>query len=130
LVIERANRCCEYCRCQQRFAVQAFSVEHIIPRRRRGKSIASNLAFACQGCNNHKYAKTHAYDPITGVWTPLFHPRRDRWDEHFAWDENFALILGLTSIGRATAHAMQLNRDGLVNLSKILFEAGEHLPTF
>ncbi len=31
-VVERAQGCCEYCRSQQRFAMQAFSVEHIVPR--------------------------------------------------------------------------------------------------
>jgi hypothetical protein len=29
-VVKRANGCCEYCRSQERFAIQAFSAEHIM----------------------------------------------------------------------------------------------------
>lgn len=29
-VVKRANGCCEYCRSQERFAIQAFSVEHFL----------------------------------------------------------------------------------------------------
>jgi hypothetical protein len=29
-VAKRANQCCEYCRSQLRFAMQPFSIEHII----------------------------------------------------------------------------------------------------
>ncbi len=38
------------------------------------------------------------------------------------------LVLGLISIGRATVEKLQLNRAGLVNLRRILVEAGEHPP--
>ncbi len=31
-VAERAQGCCEYCRSQARFAIQPFSIEHIITR--------------------------------------------------------------------------------------------------
>jgi len=65
-VVERAQESCEYCRSQARFATQAFSIEHIIPQSKGGKSSLDNLALACQGCNNHKYNKTEAIDPITG----------------------------------------------------------------
>jgi len=51
-VVERARGCCEYCRSQARFAMQPFSVEHIVPRSRGGKTTLDNLALACQGCNN------------------------------------------------------------------------------
>jgi hypothetical protein len=127
-VWDRARGCCEYCRSQERFAMQTFSVEHIEPRSREGDTASDNLALACQGCNNHKYAKTEAVDPATGAVVPLFHPRRDRWREHFVWDEGCTLILGLTPVGRATVEALHLNRAGLVNLRRVLFAAGEHPP--
>jgi hypothetical protein len=25
-------------------------------------------------------------DPLTGVEVPIFHPRRDRWADHFVWE--------------------------------------------
>jgi hypothetical protein len=125
----RALGRCEYCRSQARFAVQSFSVEHIVPRSREGPTNSENPALACQGCNNHKYRKTHAHDPVSGEIVPLFHPRRNLWREHFAWNEDASLIIGLSATGRAAVEALRLNRDGLVNLRRILFTAGEHPPS-
>lgn len=127
-VAERARHCCEYCRSQARFAIQAFSVEHIIPKSQGGKTTLENLALACQGCNNHKYNKTEGMDPINGQVVSLYHPRKHRWNEHFAWNDEFTLFIGLTPTGRATVESLQLNRDGLVNLRKVLYAMGEHPP--
>jgi len=127
-VAERAKGCCEYCRSQVRFAMQSFSVEHIVPRSRDGKTEFENLALACQGCNNHKYTKTKGRDPVNGVIVPLYHPRLQRWREHFAWDEGCVLIIGLTPVGRATVRALCLNRDGLINLRRVLYITGTHPP--
>jgi 5-methylcytosine-specific restriction endonuclease McrA len=38
LIAERAAGCCEYCRSQERYATPAFSVEHIVPRQRGGRT--------------------------------------------------------------------------------------------
>lgn len=127
-VAARAGRCCEYCRSQERFAVQPFSVEHIEPRSRSGSDEDDNLAFACQGCNNHKYTRTTAIDPASGLEVPLFHPRRNRWAEHFAWCDDCSEMLGTTAIGRATVVALRLNRPGVVNLRSVLFSIGLHPP--
>ena len=43
-----------------------------------------NLALACQGCNNFKFIKTEAVDPLTRKHVALFHPRRERWSDHFS----------------------------------------------
>jgi hypothetical protein len=127
-VAERAGDCCEYCRSQARFAMQPFAVEHIEPRSQEGGNALDNLALACQGCNNHKYNKIQAPDPVSGEEVLLFHPRQQRWEEHFAWNEDYTLIVGLTPTGRATVAALCLNRSGLVNLRRILHAAGEHPP--
>lgn len=127
-VAERANGCCEYCRSQARFAIQPFSIEHIIPRSLGGETTLDNLALACQGCNNHKYNKTEGRDLISGDITSFYHPRQQRWSEHFAWNNDFTLVIGLTSIGRTTVEALQLNREGVVNLRKVLYATGEHPP--
>jgi hypothetical protein len=37
----------------------------------------------------------------------LFHPRRDKWTEHFAMDG--ALIVGKTPIGRVTVSLLRMN---------------------
>ena len=59
---------------------------------------------------------------------PLFHPRRQRWRDHFAWDDTFTRIVGLTPAGRATVRELHLNRNGLVNLRRVLRMTSQHPP--
>jgi hypothetical protein len=127
-VVERAGGCCEYCQSQERFSPDAFSIEHVTPRSAKGADDAINLALSCQGCNNRKYTSTDAVDPVSGVSVPLFHPRTDRWAEHFAWNNDFTQIVALTPTGRATAEKLQLNRSGVMSLRRVLREMGEHPP--
>jgi hypothetical protein len=127
-VVERAKGCCEYCKSQEQYSPDPFSVEHIIPLSKGGTNTLDNLAFACQGCNNRKYTSIQALDPVSQSTVPLFHPRQYAWAEHFAWNDDSTLILGITPIGRAAIEKLQLNRLGLVSLRRILFEAGEHPP--
>ncbi len=49
-------------------------------------------------------------------------------NRHFAWSADFSLIIGLTPTGRATVEALQLNREGVVNLRRALYALGEHPP--
>jgi hypothetical protein len=125
-VFARAKGCCEYCQSQARFATQSFAAEHIIPRYVGGTTTLDNLALSCLGCNSHKHTKTDALDPISGLKTPLFHPRQEAWSEHFCWDDDFRQIVGRTPTGRATVEALQLNRPELINLRRVLYLAGEH----
>lgn len=127
-VMARAQGCCEYCLSQARYSPQSFAVEHILPRHRGGKTVEQNLALSCQGCNNHKHIKIKARDPLTRRIAPLFHPRRHKWSEHFAWSDDYLEILGLTSTGRATVAALQLNREKVVNLCGILIVSDQHPP--
>jgi hypothetical protein len=113
---------------RERFAMQSFSAEHIVARSEGGGTNLSNLAWACQGCNNHKYNKSRARDPVTGNIVPLFNPRRQRWSDNFIWNEDGTLILGVSPCGRATVEALLLNRKGLVSLRRILFVVNEHPP--
>lgn len=126
VVIIRAKRCCEYCHSQMDFATQSFSVEHIAPRHKGGKTILENLALSCQGCNNHKHVKVLGFDPVTEQAVPLFNPRQQLWQEHFAWNADYTIVIGLTSVGRATITVLHLNRQGLMNLRRALFALGAH----
>lgn len=128
-IARRANGCCEYCCSQARFSPDPFSIEHIVPRSRNGTDQSENLALSCQGCNNHKYSHVEAHDPINGTLVPLYHPRQQRWDEHFTWNEDFTLVIGLTPTGRATIERLQLNREGVVNLRQVLHAVNLHPPT-
>ena len=127
-VAERAGFCCEYCLSQLRFSVDSFSVEHIVPRSRCGDDDLGNLGLACQRCNNHKFTATESPDPLTGEFVPLFHPRHQRWQDHFAWSSGYLLIRGVSPTGRATVERLKLNQPSLVNLRRVLLAAGEHPP--
>jgi hypothetical protein len=63
---------------QARFAIDPLVIDHIQPVSRGGKTIAENLALSCQTCNNYKYTKTEAVDPVTNQSVSLFHPRKWR----------------------------------------------------
>lgn len=127
-VAQRANHCCEYCLSQHEFSPDPFSIEHIIPQSKGGLDDLENLALACQGCNNKKYNHIEARDPITGQSVALYHPRQHLWAEHFAWNEDFTQLLGLTPIGRSTIERLQLNRIGVMNLRQLLHSVGRHPP--
>lgn len=127
-IANRAKGHCEYCKIPADFASQSFSVEHIIPISRGGKTALDNLALACPGCNAHKYNKIEAPDPVDGMSAPLFNPRKQQWQDHFRWSDNFFHIVGLTPTGRATVIALQMNRPCLVNMRRALFAIGFHPP--
>lgn len=127
-VTERARGCCEYCRSQEAYATERFSIEHIHPQALGGLTVEENLALACQGCNGHKSAATKAADPQTSEMTTLFHPRQQIWEEHFAWSEDGLRISGLTPTGRATIVRLQMNRPSLVNLRRALLAIKVHPP--
>jgi hypothetical protein len=127
LIAERARWRCEYCHSPAAFSTQPFEIDHIIPRSKGGLTAEENLAFSC-GCNSHKGDKTHGRDRQTGRLVSLFHPRRQLWSQHFAWSEDFLLVIGRTATGRATVETLQLNRPELLNLRRLLLAAGEHPP--
>src|SRR5439155_9118383 len=116
LVEARAGGCCEYCRSRADYCPESFSMDHILASILGGPTTEENLANSCQGCNNRKHAKTVGRDPASDNEVPLFHPRQQRWRDHFAWRESFTQIVGLTLTGRATVFELELNRPGLVNL--------------
>lgn len=127
-VRKRAHGCCEYCLCQEAYATENFSIDPIIPSAAGGDSAEDNLALACQGCNGSKYDKIRAIDLATGQTAPLYHPRKDNWHEHFTWNSDCTLLVGLTSTGRITVEELGLHREGVINLRQVMSLAGKHPP--
>jgi hypothetical protein len=84
------------------------------------------LALACFHCNTFKGTNVAGYDPNTGDLTPLFNPRTERWQDHFAWDG--AEIIGATSTGRTTVDVLRLNLPRRLEHRRLLMEEGT-LPT-
>ncbi|MGH9427777.1 MAG: HNH endonuclease [Terriglobia bacterium] len=128
LIAERAQWRCEYCLSPAAFSTQPFEVDHIVPRSKNGLTVLENLAFSC-GCNSYKGDKTRGRDPRTGRTVSLFHPRKQRWEQHFSWSEDFLRVVGRTATGRATVEALQLNRMELLNLRRLLHAVGGHPPS-
>jgi hypothetical protein len=73
-----------------------------------------NLALACIDCNLHKGSNVAGYDPETGQLSELFHPRLQRWADHFAWQG--VLIVGITPVGRTTVEVLQMNAEERLRL--------------
>ena len=124
-VRRRAGFCCEYCRFPERFAELRFQVDHIVPQQHGGPTVSDNLAWSCLPCNKHKGPNLSGIDPATGQVVRLFHPRRDRWTEHFAWGQ--AKLIGLTPLGRATISVLKINRSDAILVREALMEEGLHL---
>jgi len=60
-------------------------------------------------CNRFKGPNLSAIDPKTKRTVPLFNPRRQDWNNHFA--VHGIAIVGLTPVGRATARLLRMNAD-------------------
>ena len=104
----RASHRCEYClRDGDDSMLVPLQIEHIIPRKHGGTDDLDNLAIACVRCNLHKGSNLTGIDPHDGKIQALFHPRRQRWSDHFRLDGPY--IVGKTAIGRTTARVLEMN---------------------
>jgi 5-methylcytosine-specific restriction endonuclease McrA len=111
----RAGNCCEYCQLSQADSPLApLHIEHVLPRKHGGSDDLDNLALACIDCNLHKGSNIAGIDPESGQVTALFNPRRDRWDNHFAWQDIH--IVGKSAVGRATVIVLDLNSEDQLGL--------------
>ena len=68
-------------------------------------SFSQQFGFFLSGMQQSQIQQTQAADPVGGKITPLFHPRKDRWSEHFAWNDDCSQIVGMTAVGRATVES-------------------------
>ncbi len=127
-VRNRADCRCEYCKIPDSHIPGSFNIDHITPIALDGSSELENLAYSCRGCNECKSAKTTVTDPNTGKEIPLFHPRKDNWNDHFKWDNEVLYIIGISLKGKLTIQALDMNRQGLINLRQVLKNAGLHPP--
>src|SRR4051812_49886467 len=108
LVRQRAADRCEYCQRRQFDSpLIPLQMEHIVPLKHGGDDGLDNLALACADCNLRKSSDLAGLDPETLALTPLFHPRKDRWEDHFRWEG--LRIQGITPIGRTTVQVLSMN---------------------
>ena len=129
-VIALAQGYCEYCVVPSDYSTDFFNFDHIQPISQNGTSKLDNLARTCGICNGSKHDKTEAIDPLSKEMHRLYHPRQDRWKDHFEWSKDTLRIIGKTAIGRATIDLLQVNRKSNINLRKLLKMGGLHPPDF
>jgi hypothetical protein len=98
-------------------------VEHIVAKQHGGIDEGANLALACHRCNLYKGPNLSGVDPSNGKIVSLFHPRRDRWTEHFKWAGG--IIEGISASGRATVHVLGMNDPRRVELRRQIFARQE-----
>ncbi|MBW4688059.1 MAG: HNH endonuclease [Komarekiella atlantica HA4396-MV6] len=133
LVRKRAEYLCEYCHSPEYLSPDRFTIDHIMPQSLGGSDELDNLALACHRCNERHYNFTVGTDPKTQKQVPLFHPRQQKWSEHFIWTKDGIKIVGTTSTGRATSHRFDFNderRDepSIQIARRFWVEAGWHPP--
>jgi hypothetical protein len=127
LVWRRARNCCEYCQLPQDFSSVTFEIDHVIAMKHGGRTIATNLALSCFYCNSFKGSDIAGRDRRTRKLTPLFNPRRHKWDRHFRW--NGPVLEGRTPVGRVTVAVLNINEPQAVAVRQALIEAGLFPPS-
>jgi hypothetical protein len=93
--------------CQHPFTRCLSTSDHIIARQHGGLTVLENLALSCLHCNRHKGPDIAGRDAATGEIVRLFHPRQDRWTDHFEWAG--AALVGRTTILRVTIQVLAMN---------------------
>jgi hypothetical protein len=123
-VRERAGGACEYCRLPEAAYGLPFEVDHVIAEQHEGKTRLNNLCLACPRCNRSKGPNVAGIEG--GVLVPLFHPRRDRWVEHFKW--RGPRLTGSTAVGRVTIRVLGINDPHRIRLRRELIAEGKFPP--
>lgn len=126
LVRDRASHRCEYCRLAQDDSVIPFEIDHVVALKHHGLTVEENLALSCFYCNSSKGPNIAGIDPESGAVTPLFHPRRDGWDDHFRWLG--AILVGTSAVARTTIDVLDINESDRVALRASLMQEGRFPP--
>ncbi|MEP7125179.1 MAG: HNH endonuclease signature motif containing protein [Byssovorax sp.] len=121
-VHERAEGACEYCLVPEALAFAGHEVDHVTAQKHGGATELENLALSCALCNKHKGSDLASIDPETGALTPLYHPRRERWSEHFRIEQG--TLLPLTAMARVTVRLLHLNHRDRIIERELLIVAG------
>jgi hypothetical protein len=119
-VRQRANGICEYCRLPESAYALPFEVDHIVAEQHEGKTRLNNICLACPRCNRSKGPNVASIE--SGTLVPLFNPRRDRWEDHFAW--RGPRVRALTPVGRVTIRVLAMNHPLVIRMRGELIAEG------
>ena len=122
LVRHRARECCEYCLIPESVCLLSHAVDHVIAEKHGGPAEEANLALSCAVCNARKGSDLASFHWPSGEIIPLFHPRQDRWQDHFRLDSG--RIEALTAIGQVTARLLHFNDAARVQEREVILAAG------
>jgi hypothetical protein len=110
----------------QRASILPHQVDHIVAQQHLGTDEESNLCLCCLRCNLKKGPNIASLDPEAeneGNIVALFHPRKQRWQDHFRLQED-GRIMGMTPEGRATVMLLGFNEEERLQLRRILIRQG------
>ncbi|RIK81111.1 MAG: HNH endonuclease [Planctomycetota bacterium] len=128
LVAARAGGACEYCRLLEGASGVTFHIEHVRAKASGGKTVLTNLALSCPGCNLAKGNRSTAVD-LSGTERQLFNPRDYEpaslgWHLHFVLDRQTGRIVARSPVGEATIAALKMNHPQRVYARKLQVDAG------
>ena len=103
-------------------------MDHVWPQSRGGATDADNLVVQCINCSLRKSTKVAAVDPLTGQATALFHPLRQRWDDHFELRPD-GRCEGRDAVGRGTVDALAMNERIPLDARAGQVQSGLIVPT-
>jgi hypothetical protein len=118
-VRDRAHGNCEYCLLNERYSLKRHEIDHVRASKHGGETAAYNLCLSCFDCNRHKGSDLSSIDPDSDDVVTLFHPRRERWSDHFQLDPD-GTIEGKTATGRATVNLLDFNHPERVTIRSAL----------
>lgn len=85
-IYRRDNYTCQY--CQKKKRMEELSIDHILPKSRKGENTWENCVAACFKCNNKKSNKTPKEagytlnkKPLKPKWNPVVHITKDQRPE-------------------------------------------------
>lgn len=122
------SRRCAYCQSAESLMGVTFEIEHILPVSLGGETHLHNLCLSCPTCNRHKASRIKAQDPENEIDVPLFHPREQHWNDHFAWNDDATIVNGLTPTGPATIDMLHINRPAIIRLRRYWVALNLHPP--
>ncbi|MCI4667618.1 MAG: HNH endonuclease [Bacteroidia bacterium] len=123
-VKEQANFTCEYCLLHQEDAFFTFHIDHIISLKHGGSNSRENFCLACLYCNLNKGSNVGTVLPPGDRFLPLYHPRKQRWSDHFSIED--ILIKPLSEIGEATIKVLDFNHEDRLRERELLLKLGRY----
>lgn len=124
VIAKRADYKCEYCLMHEDDMFFSFEIDHIIAKKHGGDDNKDNLAYCCPHCNQNKGSDIATFINDYEEIIPLFHPRKQEWQDHFTLVEGE--IIALSKIGEATIKLLKMNHPDILIIRRTLAKIGKY----